>query len=130
MTYRLVVAAPLVAAVFLIGCADQKKTSTQRSPAPTDSTPASATEDHSKGPELSDEDKALVAAQRLCPVTDEDLMADAEMGGPVKLVVKGETVFICCKGCEKKLRADEDAMLIKVAELKKAAKADDASGKN
>jgi hypothetical protein len=33
-------------------------------------------------------------------------------------------VFICCTGCETKLRADEDAILAKVAELKKAAKSD------
>jgi len=82
-------------------------------------------DDHSKGPALSDEDKALVAAQRLCPVTEEDLMADADMGGPVKIDVNGEAVFLCCKACEKKVRGNEEAILAKVAEFKKTKPSDE-----
>jgi hypothetical protein len=57
------------------------------------------------------DDKLLAERQRLCPVTDEPLDS---MGGPVKLVVEGRVVFICCKGCEKKLRAKPAEYLKKV----------------
>jgi hypothetical protein len=50
----------------------------------------------------SDEDRLLVERQKLCPVTGEPLDS---MGGPVKVVVDGRTVFVCCKSCEKPLRA-------------------------
>jgi hypothetical protein len=50
----------------------------------------------------SDEDRLLAERQKLCPVTGEPLDS---MGGPVKVVVDGRTVFVCCKSCEKPLRA-------------------------
>src|SRR5262245_4862532 len=53
--------------------------------------------DHSHGTELSPEDQALADLQKVCPVSGEPLGGD--MGIPVKLMVKGEPVFICCKGC-------------------------------
>jgi hypothetical protein len=57
----------------------------------------------SPGPgSASDEDRLLAERQKLCPVTGEPLDS---MGGPVKLVVDGRTVFVCCKSCEKPLRA-------------------------
>jgi hypothetical protein len=57
------------------------------------------------------EDEKLIARQKVCPVTDEPL---GSMGAPVKLVVDGRTVFICCKGCEKELRAHAGKYLAKV----------------
>ncbi|HJZ93257.1 MAG TPA: efflux RND transporter periplasmic adaptor subunit [Gemmataceae bacterium] len=57
------------------------------------------------------EDEQLIARQKLCPVTDAPL---GSMGAPVKLVVEGRTVLICCKGCEKELRADAKKYLAKV----------------
>jgi hypothetical protein len=50
----------------------------------------------------SDADRLLAERQRLCPVTGEPLDS---MGGPVKVVVDGRAVFVCCKSCEKPLRA-------------------------
>jgi hypothetical protein len=81
------------------------------------STPATSGEDKVKEAldKLSPEDRALAEQQRLCPVTDEPL---GSMGVPIKLTVKDKPVFICCKGCEKKVRENEDAMLTKVGELK------------
>jgi hypothetical protein len=65
---------------------------------------------------LSPEDQRLVAAQEFCAIsTDERL---GRMGPPVKLVIKGQPVFLCCKGCEKKALANPDKTLAKVAELK------------
>jgi membrane fusion protein, copper/silver efflux system len=46
------------------------------------------------------DDRQLIARQKLCPVSGEDLDS---MGGPVKVVVNGRVVFVCCKSCEKPL---------------------------
>jgi hypothetical protein len=78
---------------------------------------ADMTDEHGAGPALSPDDQALADLQKLCPVSGEEL---GSMGVPVKLIVKGEPVFICCTGCEKKLNADPDKYLAKVAEFKKA----------
>jgi hypothetical protein len=45
------------------------------------------------------------------------------MGPPVKLVIKGQPVFLCCGGCEKKALANPDKTLAKVEELKAQVKA-------
>jgi Cu(I)/Ag(I) efflux system membrane fusion protein len=50
---------------------------------------------------LAPEDRPLAEAQRKCPVLDTDL---GSMGKPVKLVIDGETVFLCCQGCEEEAR--------------------------
>ena len=64
---------------------------------------------------LSPADRTLAEAQALCPVADEPL---GSMGVPIKLSVKGQPVFICCKGCKKDAEKDADETLKKVAELK------------
>lgn len=56
-------------------------------------------------------DEQLIARQKVCPVTDEDL---GSMGAPVKVMVDGRPVFICCKGCEKALRSDPKKFLAKI----------------
>ena len=60
-------------------------------------------------------DKELIEKQKTCPVTDQPL---GSMGKPVKVVVKGRTVFLCCAGCKKKLLADPDKYLKKLDEQK------------
>lgn len=60
---------------------------------------------------LSAADELLVKKQKICPVTEADLDS---MGGPVAVDVAGERVFICCKGCEKALKADPQKYLAKL----------------
>jgi Cu(I)/Ag(I) efflux system membrane fusion protein len=60
---------------------------------------------------LSAADQQLVRKQKVCPVTD--LPLDS-MGGPVAVEVLGEKVFICCKGCESKLKNDPQKYLAKL----------------
>lgn len=60
---------------------------------------------------LSPEDVALATSQSTCPVTD--LPLDS-MGGPVPVMVEGRKVFICCKGCEGKLKQDAKKYLAKL----------------
>jgi hypothetical protein len=108
--------------VFAIGCSgssttQQGSSTGVKSPETKAKMIAPDDHDHSHGPELSKEDQALAALQKVCPVSDEEL---GGMGTPVKLTVKGEAVFICCKSCEKSINADPDKYLEKVAALKKA----------
>jgi Cu(I)/Ag(I) efflux system membrane fusion protein len=51
------------------------------------------------------------ARQRVCPVTGEPLDS---MGGPVRVVIEGQTVFLCCKHCEPALRKDPGKYLDKL----------------
>jgi hypothetical protein len=65
---------------------------------------------------LSPDDRALVEAQEWCVVmTDERL---GSMGPPIKLTIKGQPVFICCRGCRRKAEANPDQTLAKLEELK------------
>jgi hypothetical protein len=50
--------------------------------------------------------------QRTCPVTGEEL---GSMGTPIPVGVNGQTVYVCCRGCVKKLQADPDRYLAKAA---------------
>lgn len=61
-------------------------------------------------------DKPLAEAQRYCPVTDERL---GSMGVPRKLLLDGKPVFVCCKGCDEKAKAEPAVMLAKVEAFKK-----------
>lgn len=61
--------------------------------------------------ELSPEDRALAEKQETCPVTGEKL---GSMGKPVKVTVKGQTVFLCCEGCEEDLQKEPDKYLAKL----------------
>ncbi|MBI3865551.1 MAG: hypothetical protein HY290_27070 [Planctomycetia bacterium] len=60
---------------------------------------------------LSAADLQLVKRQKICPVTEADLDS---MGGPVPVDVAGQRVFICCKACEKPLKADPQKYLAKL----------------
>lgn len=68
---------------------------------------------------LPPEDRALAEVQKLCPVTDESL---GSMGSPIKLILNGQPVLICCKACKADAEKDPDGMLKKVAAFKAKAK--------
>jgi hypothetical protein len=65
---------------------------------------------------LSAEDRALVDAQDYCPIMPKQKLGS--MGVPFKLTVKGQPVFVCCKGCKGTAEDDPDATLQAVEELK------------
>lgn len=88
--------------------------------------PSAPSADHSTGPhvdqeqasslaKLNDEDRLSATAQGFCAVTSEPL---GSMGAPLKLSIQDQTIWVCCKGCEKKALANPDKTLAKVAELK------------
>jgi Cu(I)/Ag(I) efflux system membrane fusion protein len=60
---------------------------------------------------LSQADQKLARQQKTCPVTD--LPLDS-MGGPIAVEVAGQRVFICCQGCESKLKKDPQKYLDKL----------------
>lgn len=60
---------------------------------------------------LSAADQALVEQQQICPVTDAEL---GSMGQPIAMTVQGRKVFLCCRGCEGRLKADPNKFLAKL----------------
>jgi YHS domain-containing protein len=87
----------------------------RRHPASQDGAPVVAADDTAALAAAKETDKDLIAKQKTCPVTDAPL---GSMGAPVKVTVKGRTVFLCCAGCKKKLFADPDKYLKKLDEKK------------
>ncbi len=65
---------------------------------------------------LSAEDRRLAEEQKFCPVEPDNLLGS--MGPPVTVEIKGQKVFLCCKGCKDDALADRDQTLAKVKELK------------
>lgn len=80
---------------------------------------------------LLDNDRKQAQAQRFCPVLGDSRLGS--MGVPVKIVLKGRDVFLCCPGCKSKAQKDPDATSAKVDALLKSGKtepkADDRSTK-
>ena len=65
--------------------------------------------------ELPVEDRRQAEKQRFCAAQPETLLG--AMGPPVKVLLKGQSVFLCCKDCEKKARKEPDKTLAKAKEL-------------
>jgi hypothetical protein len=61
-------------------------------------------------------DQVLAEQQRYCPVMDDSRLGS--MGTPVKIEIKGNAVFLCCKGCQEEALAHPDATLKKAEKLK------------
>jgi len=78
--------------------------------------PAAPTADELKNIEqLPEADRKLALAQRICPVLEAPL---GSMGVPVKITLRGQTVFLCCKGCMGKAKRSPDEMLKKAHDRK------------
>ncbi len=66
--------------------------------------------------ELSPEDRKLAEAQRFCAVDNDSRLGT--MGAPAKIIVNGETVFLCCMGCAKEAKSHPEETVAKVKELR------------
>lgn len=66
---------------------------------------------------LSPEDRKLAEAQVYCAI-DQDSALGA-MGPILKVNVKGQPVFVCCKGCEAEAKAHPDEALLQFQQLMK-----------
>ena len=64
---------------------------------------------------LSRVDRRLAETQGYCPIQEKRL---GTMGPPVKITVKGQPVFLCCKGCVNDATEDPEQTLTKVEAMK------------
>jgi hypothetical protein len=69
---------------------------------------------------LSRVDRRLAEAQGSCPVLGGKL---GGMGMPVKIIIKDQPVFLCCKACEEEARSNPEKTLARVERLKAQGKA-------
>jgi hypothetical protein len=69
---------------------------------------------------LSPEDRRPALAQGYCPILEDNRLGS--MGTPVKVTIKGQSVFLCCKACEQEAREHPDQTLAKVEKNKTKAK--------
>lgn len=67
-----------------------------------------------------DAERREVAEQEYCVTLDDSKLGS--MGVPLRLVIEGRVVYICCKGCSKEALADPKATLAKLDKLKAAKK--------
>jgi hypothetical protein len=65
---------------------------------------------------LSTDDRTLVEQQKFCPVLTDNRLG--VMGTPVKVLVDGQPVFLCCSGCKEKALADPKATLATVEKFR------------
>lgn len=66
---------------------------------------------------LSIKDRRLAEEQRFCAVQNENRLGS--MGVPVKLMIQGQPVFLCCEGCRDEALANPTKTLERVNQLKK-----------
>ncbi len=62
-------------------------------------------------------DQPLAEAQLFCPIEEGSRLGS--MGTPVKLMLEGKPVFLCCKGCEDAAQENTKTTLAKVEAIKK-----------
>jgi hypothetical protein len=117
----------LGAAAMLTGCGRSTDKRDQQKPAAAPTAGPDGEKDHADAgaadkadvapglADLSDADRAIAEKQKVCPVSGEQLGA---MGKPVKITVKGQTVFLCCPGCEPAIKKDPDKYLKKLGKPK------------
>jgi YHS domain-containing protein len=98
-----------VVGILMSGCSTQSSPNPASAPvAPKMSGDDGATDGLAK---LSAADRAAALKQAVCPVTGAKL---GSMGTPPKVVVNGQEVFLCCDGCEEKLREEPEKYLAKL----------------
>jgi len=64
------------------------------------------------------QDRAAAEAQKYCAIANKNFLGS--MGVPVRLEVGGKPVFLCCKGCTAKVKANPAAALATAEALRKA----------
>jgi hypothetical protein len=115
-TFRRLAPALVALPLLLTGC-KEASAPPQAGPA---GRPADAEEEariHKALAQLPPADRKLAQAQKFCAVESENRLGS--MGKPVKIVVGGETVFVCCKGCCKDAEKHPEQTLARVRQLRK-----------
>ncbi len=106
--------------LFALGCGAGTPQKNQAAPAQAQATtpaePVDETKVQAALAKLDPADRKLAEAQRFCAVDNEERLG--AMGTPVKVMVSGQPVFLCCKGCSKNALANPEKTLAQVKELK------------
>ena len=72
---------------------------------------------------LPEKDRKLAEAQKWCAVETDDRLG--AMGVPVKILIKDQPVFLCCKSCIDQALKNPEQTLARAKELQAKAKAED-----
>jgi len=64
---------------------------------------------------LTPEDRRIAEAQFVCAIDQDSPLGS--MGPILKVVIKGQPVFLCCKGCLAEAQAHPDDTLVKMQKL-------------
>jgi hypothetical protein len=72
---------------------------------------------------LPEADRKEAETQKYCAVETDDRLG--AMGVPIKITIRNQPVFLCCKGCVDSARKDPEKTLAKVKEMQAKAKAED-----
>jgi hypothetical protein len=99
----------LIVSLLLIalGCAQQD----DRQPPPDKEAKIKASLD-----KLDPADRKLAEEQTYCAVETENRLGS--MGKPIKIMIEDQPVFLCCKSCEKRAKANPEKTLATVKTLK------------
>ncbi len=106
----------------LVGCKDASSTKTKESAAQGRVSGEAATAKDEEGEiranlaQLNPEDRKLAEEQKFCVIQEETRLG--AMDTPIKVMVKGQPMFVCCKGCVKKALKNPEQTLTKVEELR------------
>ena len=107
---------------LLAGCSQKDSSTSNLAPVPANAeTPGLVNSADDPLAKLSDADREAALKQEICPVSGEKL---GSMGVPPKLTVDGKEVFICCEGCEEKLREKPAEYFAKLKNPPPAAKSE------
>jgi hypothetical protein len=108
-------AAFLIVSLLLIasGCAQESSSPPQSSSPPPPDKEAKIKASLEK---LDPADRKSAQEQTYCAVETENRLGS--MGKPIKIMVKDQPVFLCCKGCEKRALKDPEKTLATVKKLK------------
>jgi len=66
---------------------------------------------------INESDKNGIARQKVCPVTGAAL---GSMGDPIKVLIDGQPLYLCCRGCLAKVKNDPKTYLAKVKQSRKS----------
>jgi len=113
--HRCVCLAALLAVATFSGCGEQPVAAPQAAAEQDNSLEAEIAEMIGK---LDEADQKVAMEQKFCAVQSHERLGS--MGVPAKLELEGQTIFLCCEGCEKSAKADPEKTLARVAELKAA----------
>ena len=60
---------------------------------------------------LPEADQKVALEQKVCPISGDNL---GDMGVPIKVTLKDQTVLLCCGGCKKQALAEPEVTLAKI----------------